>query len=69
MFGDVPIEVFILDGNVMKNNLQDFIDLLLLEFGRAVSIWFNIKVIIVVCSRQIASAKEIEMFDFFQAFL
>ena len=53
----------------MKNNLQDFIDLLLLEFCRAVSIWFNIKVIIVVCSRQIASAKEIEMFDFFQAFL
>ena len=51
MFGDVPIEVFILDGNVMKNNLQDFIDLLLLEFGRAVSIWFNIKVIIVSGSR------------------
>ena len=69
MFGDVPIEVFILDGNVMKNNLQDFIDLLLLEFGRAVSIWFNIKVIIVSGSWQIASAKEIEMFDFFQAFL
>ena len=63
MFGDVPIEVFILDGNVMKNNLQDFIDLLLLEFCRAVSICFNIKVIIVSGSWQIASAKEIEMFD------
>ena len=69
MRGDVPIEVIIFDGNVMKNILQDFVDLLFLEFCRAVSIWFNIKVIIVSGSRKIASAKEIEMFDFFQAFL
>ena len=69
MCGDVPIEVIIFDGNVMKNILQDFVDLLFLEFGRAVSIWFDVKVIIVSESRQIASAKEIETFDFFQAFL
>jgi hypothetical protein len=51
MCGDVPIEVIIFDGNVMKNILQDFVDLLFLEFCRAVSIWFNIKVIIVSGSR------------------
>ena len=69
MCGDVPIEVFIFDGNVMKNILQYLIDLLFLKFGRAVSIWFNIKVVIASGGWQIASAKEIEMFDFFQAFL
>ena len=69
MSGDVPIEVFTRGSDVRKNVIQDFIDLLLLEFGRAVSIWFDVKVIIVSESRQIASAKEIETFDFFQAFL
>ncbi len=53
----------------MKNILQYLIDLLFLKFGRAVSIWFNIKVVIASGGWQIASAKEIEMFDFFQAFL
>ena len=48
---------------------KNIIDLLFLKFGRAFSIWLNIKVIIVSESRQIASAKEIETFDFFQAFL
>jgi hypothetical protein len=69
MCGDVPIEIFTCGCDVTKNVIQDLIDLLLLEFGRAVSIWLNIKVIIVSGSWQIASAKEIEMFDFFQAFL
>ena len=69
MGGDIPIEVFARDSDVTKDVIQDLIDLLFLEFGRAVSIWFDVKVIIVSESRQIASAKEIETFDFFQAFL
>ena len=69
MCGDIPIEVFARDSDVTKDVIQDLIDLLFLEFGRAVSIWFDVKVIIVTESRQIASAKEIETFDFFQAFL
>ena len=69
MCGDIPIEVFTRDSDVTKDVIQDLIDLLFLEFGRAVSIWFDVKVIIVSESRQIASAKEIETFDFFQAFL
>ena len=69
MCGDIPIEVFTRDRDVTKDVIQDLIDLLFLEFGRAVSIWFDVKVIIVTESRQIASAKEIETFDFFQAFL
>ena len=69
MCGDIPIEVFARDSDVTKDVIQDLIDLLFLEFGRAVSIWFDVKVIIVSENRQIASAKEIETFDFFQAFL
>jgi hypothetical protein len=69
MCGNVPIEVFTRGSDVRKNVIQDLIDLLFLEFGRTVSIRFNIKVIIVNESWQIASAKEVEMFDFFQAFL
>ena len=69
MGGDIPIEVFTRDSDVTKDVIQDLIDLLFLEFGRAVSIWFDVKVIIVSENRQIASAKEIETFDFFQAFL
>ena len=69
MCGDVPIEVFTRGSDITKNVIQNLIDLLLLEFGRAVSICLNIKVIIVSKSWQIASAKEIKTFDFFQAFL
>ena len=69
MCGDIPIEVFTRDSDITKDVIQDLIDLLFLEFGRAVSIWFNIKVVIASGGWQIASAKEIEMFDFFQAFL
>ena len=69
MGGDIPIEVFARYINVRKYTPKNIIDLLFLKFGRAFSIWLNIKVIIVSESRQIASAKEIETFDFFQAFL
>lgn len=68
MCGDIPIEVFTRGSDIRKNVIQDLIDLLFLEFGRTVSIWFNVKIIIVSESRQVASAKEIETFDFFQAF-
>ena len=68
MCGDIPIEVFTRGSDIRKNVIQDLIDLLFLEFGRTVSIWFNVKIIIVIESRQVASAKEIEMSDFFQAF-
>jgi hypothetical protein len=68
MGGDIPIEVFTRGSDIRKNVIQDLIDLLFLEFGRTVSIWFNVKIIIVIESRQVASAKEIEMSDFFQAF-
>ena len=69
MGGDIPIEVFARYINVRKYTPKNIIDLLFLKFGRAFSIWFDVKVIIVTESRQIASAKEIETFDFFQAFL
>ena len=69
MGGDIPIEVFARYINVRKYTPKNIIDLLFLKFGRAVSIWFDVKVIIVSENRQIASAKEIETFDFFQAFL
>ena len=68
MGGDIPIEVFARYINVRKYTPKNIIDLLFLKFGRAVSIWFDVKVIIVSERRQIASAKEIETFDFFQAF-
>ena len=69
MGGDEPIEVFARSVNVKRYIPKHFIDLLFLEFGRAFSIGFNIKVIIVSVGWHVALAKEIEMFDLFQAFL
>ena len=69
MGGDIPIEVFARYINVRKYTPKNIIDLLFLKLGRAFTIWLNIKVVIVSGSWQIALAKEVETFDFFQAFL